>query len=361
MRRAKLSDVTVSVVLPVFNEVAALPELFRRVRRAIETAGTRGEIIFVDDGSYDASPEVLDGLADANHEVRVLHLSRNFGHQAAVQAGLAQAAGDVVLLMDSDMQDAPEALPRMLAEWQAGYDVVYAIRADRQERWWKRCLFATFHRLLSKIANTPIPVDAGNFSLMDARVVREIVQLSEHDRYLPGLRSWVGFRQKGIEIRRDARYDGRPRVSLWGLVRLAKTAIFSFSTFPLALFTLIGYGALTVFLGLAGFALYCRLFTNLAIPGWTSNVLVQSFFGAVNALGISMLGAYVARIYDQVRQRPLYLVERSVNTDHRGETAFARMSAGSDTAVYDRLLQESSALAEMVEASAYAGELPATD
>lgn len=116
MRRAKLSDVTVSVVLPVFNEAAALPELFRRVRRAIETAGTRGEIIFVDDGSYDASPEVLDGLADANHEVRVLHLSRNFGHQAAVQAGLAQAAGDVVLLMDSDMQDAPEALARMLAE-----------------------------------------------------------------------------------------------------------------------------------------------------------------------------------------------------------------------------------------------------
>ena len=250
--------------------------------------------------------------------MRVIHLSRNFGHQAAVQAGLAHAAGDVVLLMDSDMQDAPEALDRFLQEWQAGYDVVYAVRCGRQEALWKRCLFAGFHRTLSAIADTPIPLDAGNFSLIDARVAREIVRLAERDRYLPGLRSWVGFRQKGIEVRRDARYDGRPRVSLRGLWRLAKTAIFSFSTFPLAVFSLIGYSALVRSSALTGYSLFCRLFTDLAVPGWTSHVLIASFFGAVNALGISMLGDYVARIYDQVRARPLYVIDREVRFEHAG-------------------------------------------
>ncbi len=222
-----------------------------------------------------------------------------------MQAGLARATGDVVFLLDSDMQDAPEALPRFLEKWQAGYDVIYAVRTGRRERIWKRFLFAGFYRLLATVANTRIPLDAGNFSLMDARVVREIVRLGEHDRYLPGLRSWVGFRQTGVEVRREARYDGRPRVSLRGLWRLAKTAIFSFSTFPLAVFTFIGCSALATFIVLAGYALFCRLFTDLAVPGWTSHVLIGSFFGAVNALGISMLGAYVARIYDQVAQSPV--------------------------------------------------------
>jgi len=214
--------------------------------------------------------------------------------------------------MDSDLQDSPEAIGRFIAHWQEGYDVVYAIRTDRKERFWKRFLFAAFHRLLSTISATPIPADAGNFSLIDARTVREIVALGERDRYLPGLRSWVGFQQKGIEVRRVARYDKRPRVSLGGLCRLAKTAVFSFSSFPLTLFYLIGFSALLVFLGLGTFALVCRLCTDLTVPGWTSFVLVASFFGAINALGICVLGEYVTRIYDQVRARPLYLVERTV-------------------------------------------------
>lgn len=313
MPRPSFDEILISAVLPVYNEADVLPELFRRVRDAMLKTGARQEIIFVDDGSTDASPRILDELSAEHQQVRVIHLSRNFGHQAAVQAGLAHARGDVVLLLDSDMQDAPEALARFLLQWQAGYDVVYAVRSHRQEPFWKRLLFAGFHRTLSAIANTKIPVDAGNFSLIDARVVREIVRLGERDRYLPGLRSWVGFRQIGIEVRRNARYDGRPRVSLWGLWRLAKTAIFSFSTFPLAVFSLIGYSALAVFAALSIFSLACRLFTDLAVPGWTSYVLIASFFGAVNALGISMLGEYVARIYDQVRGRPMYLVDRTVN------------------------------------------------
>jgi dolichol-phosphate mannosyltransferase len=216
--------------------------------------------------------------------------------------------------------------------------------------------------MLSLVADTPIPIDAGNFSLMDARVVRELVRLGERDRYLPGLRSWVGFRQKGIEVRRQARYDRRPRVSLRGLVRLAKTAVFSFSTFPLTVFSLIGYLALAVFVGLSGYSLFCRLFTDLAVPGWTSMVLVGSFFGAVNALGISMLGGYVARIYDQVRGRPIYLVDRSVNVGHHPEprsTASVHDAATAhDDSVYEQILSSSTELAATAGESARSAHGP---
>ena len=315
--RPPLDQALISIVLPVYNEANVLVELLHRVNRAVASTAARGEILFVDDGSTDGSATILDLLAERHPRVTVVHLSRNFGHQAAVQAGLAHASGDAVMLMDSDLQDSPEAIPRFIAQWQAGYDVVYAIRSERQERLWKRCLFAGFHRLLSAISSTPIPQDAGNFSLIDARVVKEIVSMSERDRYLPGLRSWVGFAQKGIEVRRNPRYDGKPRVSLRGLWRLAKTAIFSFSSLPLTIFYAIGYSALVLFLGLSCYSLFCKLFTSLTVPGWTSNVLVASFFGAVNSLGISMLGEYVMRIYDQVRARPLYLVERVQKSTHR--------------------------------------------
>ena len=310
--RPLVAETLLSVVLPVYNEVKVLRELLGQVRQAISACGVRSEIIFVDDGSTDGSARLLDKLAQKYPEVRVIHFSRNFGHQAAVQAGLRHARGHAVVLMDSDMQDSPDAIGRFLQKWRAGYDVVYAVRVKRKESAPKRLLFATFHQLMAAVATTPIPAEAGNFSLIDARAVRQIVDLSERDRYLPGLRSWIGFRQTGIEVERNARYDAQPRVSLRGLWRLAKTAIFSFSTLPLTIFYLIGYSALAVFLGLGAFSLYCRLFTALAIPGWTSYILSASFFGALNALGISMLGEYVIRIYDQVRARPLYLIDRMV-------------------------------------------------
>jgi dolichol-phosphate mannosyltransferase len=240
-------------------------------------------------------------------------LARNFGHQAAVQAGLANARGHAVILMDSDLQDAPEAIPLFLKEWYAGNDVVYAVRTQRKEMFLKRFLFNAFHWLMSSVASVPIPADAGIFGLIDRRVAKQIVAMGETDRYFPGLRSWVGMRQTGIVVERNARYDEHPRVSMRGLFRLAKTAMFSFSSFPLLVFHVIGAAAAIVFLGLAGFSLFCKLFTNLAIPGWTSYILTGSFFGALNALGISILGEYVIRIYDQVRNRPIYLVDRFVN------------------------------------------------
>jgi dolichol-phosphate mannosyltransferase len=346
-RRPPLPDSLVSIVLPVYNEAVVIRTLVDELSRVIDRCGTTAEFVFVNDGSTDASPEILDALAERRHEVRVIHFSRNFGHQAAVQAGLAHANGDAVVLMDSDLQDAPEAIGKFLARWQEGYDVVYAIRVQRKENPLKRCLFAGFHRLLAGVATTHIPADAGNFGLIDARVVKEIMTLAERDRYLPGLRSWVGFRQVGVQVERNARYDGHPRVSLRGLWRLAKTAIFSFSTLPLSIFYTIGYAALGVFLALSIGCVYVRLFTDLAIPGWTSHILSASFFGALNALGISMLGEYVIRIYDQVRGRPLYIIDRIV--EHKSEPIAPPVLAGVEDwdQAYQDLVDQSAALLEM--------------
>jgi dolichol-phosphate mannosyltransferase len=346
--RPPLSDSLVSIVLPVFNESKVLEKLIAHLQSAVADCATTAEIIFVNDGSSDGSGEILDSLAARHNEVRVVHFSRNFGHQAAVQAGLVQARGDVVLVMDSDMQDSPDAIGKLLTKWQEGYDVVYAIRVSRKEAWWKRCLFNGFHKLLARVATTRIPADAGNFGLMDARVARQVITLAERDRYLPGLRSWVGFRQTGVEVERHERYDDKPRVSLRGLWRLAKTAIFSFSTLPLSIFYAIGYGALALFVVLATVSVYCRLFTDLAIPGWTSHILSASFFGALNALGISMLGEYVIRIYDQVRSRPLYIIDRVVEykSEPVAPPCLANVEQWDET--YDDLLTESKGLLDMV-------------
>jgi polyisoprenyl-phosphate glycosyltransferase len=311
--RPVLRESLVSVVLPVYNEANVLPTLLESVVASLASCGCRFEIVFVNDGSTDGSGAILDRFAATDERVGVVHLSRNFGHQAAVQTGLSHCLGDAVVVMDSDMQDAPEAIGQFLEAWQAGYDVVYAIRVNRKESVVKRLLFKAFHYLLARITPIRIPADAGNFGLLDRRVARLLSELAECDRYYPGLRCWVGFRQIGVVVERNARYDGNPRVSLRGLFRLAKTAIFSFSSLPLAIFQVFGAAASAVFLGVSGFALFCKLFTDLAIPGWTSHVLVGSFFGAVNSLGIAILGEYVIRIYDQVRGRPMYLVDRTVN------------------------------------------------
>jgi dolichol-phosphate mannosyltransferase len=308
-------NVMLSIVLPVFNEEHALLTLHERVTAAARSCGVRYEIIVVNDGSTDGGPRVLDALAAQDPKVRVIHLSRNFGHQAAVHAGLVHSTGDAVVLMDADLQDDPQAITRFLTAWRSGYDVVYALRTQRKEAAWKRFLFSAFHRLLSRAAVVEIPPHAGNFSLMDRTVVRHVVALAERDRYLPGLRSWVGFRQTGVPVERLARYDQRPRVSLRGLIKLAKTALFSFSQCPLAVFHAVGCVLLLAFVGVATYSACRALGTEAVAPDWASPLLTASFFGALNALGISILGEYLVRIYDQVRSRPIFVVQRRVNFD----------------------------------------------
>ena len=303
--------VRISVVIPAWNECEILEQLATELHAAL--GDQPAEFIFVNDGSSDGSATLLDRLAQDDQRIRVLHLSRNFGHQAAILAGLRHAQGDAVVLMDADMQDRPSAIKKMIAKWEEGYEVVYAKRVARKEGPVKRALFHSFYRVLNAISNTPMPTDAGNFGLVDRRVAELIAHTIERDRYYAGLRRWMGFRQVGIEVERDARYAGRARVSLGGLFRLAKSAIFSFSTMPLTVFYVIAAVSTLVFIGLASFTLFHRLVTGLAIPGWTSTIMTACFFGALNALGIGILGEYVTRIYDQVRARPQFIVDRAVN------------------------------------------------
>jgi polyisoprenyl-phosphate glycosyltransferase len=304
---------TVSVVLPVFNEVAVLAELNETLQNALAETGYDFEIVFVNDGSIDGSTELLDEIASEYSNVRVIHFSRNFGHQSALQAGLTAARGDAVIIMDSDLQDGTDAIPLFLAKWEEGFQVVYAIREKRKENIVKRMLFFGFYRLLNAVSSQDIPCDAGNFGLIDRRVANHIVHLPEQSRFYPGLRHWVGFNQCGVVVERHERHDGQPRVSFWGLLRLARTAVFSFSTLPLMLFYAVAVISMVVCMGLTGFTLYHKVFTQLAIPGWASGVITASFFGTLNALGIAVLGEYVVRIFDQVRARPQFIIERTVN------------------------------------------------
>ncbi|MDG1894693.1 MAG: glycosyltransferase family 2 protein [Fuerstiella sp.] len=320
----------VSVVMPIFNEAANLRQLTDAVRDALQDCCRACEIVYVNDGSTDGSRELLDGLAGQDERIVVVHLSRNFGHQPAVHAGLEQARGNVVILMDSDLQDDPGAITKFLTQWESGFDVVYAQRVNRKESLPKRVLFHGFYRVLNAVAESRIPDDAGNFSLMDRSVVDAMLSLPERDRYLPGLRSWTGFRQTGIPVERLARHDDNPRVSLLGLFKLAKTAIFSFSSFPLTLFYGIAAASSVVCLSAVGFVLYHKALTGFAIPGWTSIIITASFFGALNAFGIIVLGEYVIRIYDQVRARPIYVT----NEVRNGLAATAQRPGGGRRGVH---------------------------
>lgn len=303
----------ISLVLPVFNEIAILDTLRSSLDRSMCSIGVDWEIIFVNDGSTDGSGRVLSHFARTFPHIKTIHLSRNFGHQAAIHAGLSHCEGDAAIIMDSDMQDDPTRLSKFIDAWREGYDVVYAVREKRKEAWWKNFLFLSFYRLLNQIADIRIPQDAGAFSLLDRRAIDEVLRLKEVERFFPGLRSWIGFQQKGVVIERCARHDDKPRVSLWQLFRLAQSAIFGFSRFPLFIFYAISIASLTVSLSCLTYALISKWYTGLAIPGWASTTTLASFFGGLNALGIAVLGEYVIRIHHQVLGRPTFVVDQVIS------------------------------------------------
>lgn len=313
-RRAEL----LSVVLPVYNEAAILQELTDSLCANLNDLGRSGgpgdyEIIYINDGSTDGSDKLLDELAATNQKIRVVHFSRNFGHQPAVHAGLKHARGDAVVLMDSDMQDDPQAVGKMLTEWERGFDVVYAVRTKRKESLVKRTLFHSFYRLMNRVGSINVPMDAGNFGLLDRAVVNNILAVGDHERYLPGIRSWVGFRQTGVEVERLARHDETPRVSVWQLFRLAKSAIFGFSRAPMAAFSWCAGIMAATFVALFAATATCSLY-SVTVPTWMTTLATTSFFAALNAVGIAIVGEYVVRIHDQVRNRPRYIVARTTNT-----------------------------------------------
>jgi glycosyltransferase involved in cell wall biosynthesis len=296
-----------SIVIPVLNEAATLPELIRRIGRAVPEE-VDYEIIFVNDGSTDPTGELLRSFAREDKRIKSLHFARNFGHQAAFAAGLDAAAGDAVLLMDGDLQDAPEMIPAFLARWREGYEVVYAVRIRRQEGWLKRLGYKTFYRMLAAISQVETPLDSGDFSLMDRRAVDILKAMPEQPRFLRGLRSWVGFRQTGVEVWRDPRYAGRSKYTLRRLMRLAFDGFFSLSYRPLQLASFMGLMAAAVALLLAVALMILKVVHGIPLLGWTSLMVGVLFLGGVQLICLGILGEYVARIYDETRGRPPYVI-----------------------------------------------------
>jgi polyisoprenyl-phosphate glycosyltransferase len=300
---------TISVIFPVYNERETLQELKARLTPVLEERVDGSfEVLFVDDGSRDGSDLIIDGFHERDPRFKAIHFSRNFGHQAALQAGLDASAGDAVVLMDADLQDPPEVLEQFIKHWKQGYDVVYAVRRKRKEGVWKRAAYAVFYRTMKALAEIDVPLDAGDFCLMDRRVVDTLVSLKERNRFLRGLRSWVGFRQIGVEYERNARHAGEPKFTLRKLVRLALSGYIGFSAAPLRMATWLGLiAALTGFL-VAVFTLYTKLAGIYSPRGWASTLAVTMFIGGVQLLMLGVIGEYLSRVYDEVRQRPLYIV-----------------------------------------------------
>jgi dolichol-phosphate mannosyltransferase len=305
-----------SVGIPVFNEEETIPELGRRLTQVLNElerdGGRRGEVILVNDGSRDRSLVLMRQLAEADPRFKVIDFSRNFGHQAALLAALHRSSGKAVILIDGDLQDPPELIPRMLDEWRRGYQVVFAVRRKRKEGVLKRSAYALYYRVLRSLAYVPIPADSGDFSLMDRRVVDLIISMPERNKFLRGLRAWAGFSQGSIEYERDARFAGEPKYTLAKLFRLALDGLISYSFIPLRLAYVAGFIVAMGSFALAGVYFVMRLFLDVEIPkGFTTLAILILFLGGIQLLSIGLIGEYLGRIYDEVKSRPEY-VEREV-------------------------------------------------
>ena len=300
-----------SMVLPVYNEARTLRDFFGELVSVVEPLGFEIEAVFVNDGSNDNSLAVMREIKEeigSRIEVLVLDFARNFGHQAAVTAGIEHTSGDVVLIMDTDMQDDPAVIPAMVEKWRAGAEVIFATRTSRREPLVVRFLFSAYYRVFSSITPIEIPHAAGNFGLIDRRVAEEIRHLPEHNRYYPGLRAWVGFRQDGVDAPRRGRSGGSSRVGLMGLAELAFDAFFGFSALPLRL--AFAAAVLLALAGVVGIAVifYIKLFTDLAVTMWSSIMTLIIFTASAQFFLIGLLGEYIARIYTEVKNRPHYII-----------------------------------------------------
>lgn len=323
----------ISIVIPVLNEEETLSELRHRLLKASEAWGDTFEVILVDDGSTDRTPAILRDLHASDPRFKVVRLSRNFGHQVAISAGLHYASGDAVAVMDADLQDGPDELTQLLAKWREGYEVVYAIRRRRKENVFKQAAYWGFYRLLGWASSIRIPLDSGDFSVMDRRVVDVLNAMPERSRFVRGLRSWIGFHQIGIECERNARFAGEVKYTLGKLMKLALDGLINFSERPLQLLSVTGFSiASLAFVGmlysfisrLAGISLFGLKPADT--PGWTSLILVILFLGGVQLIGLGIIGEYLGRMYGEVKRRPLYVVREDFGfadtrkkTEHLGQ------------------------------------------
>ncbi len=300
--------VVLSAVVPLCDEAENLPELYSRLTAVYSDLGLDYELVFVNDGSRDATPQLLDALVEADPHVVVLHLSRNFGHQAALSAGLDFARGEAVVALDGDLQDPPEVVPELLERWREGYDVVYAVRTKRKESRLKRLGYFVFYRLLRRLSDTDVPLDAGDFCLLDRRALDAMNRLPERSRFVRGLRAFVGFRQIGVRYERDARHAGQAKYTLKKLCALALDGVVSFSSFPVKLLGWLAAGSAIAAVGTLGGMLGNWLVANVEPAGWL--VVLAVLFGlfAAQFACLGLLGLYLLKVFTEVKQRPPYII-----------------------------------------------------
>jgi len=310
------ADATVSIIVPFLNEEENLPELYTRLSAVFEGRSEMAELIFVDDGSTDGSFQCLEKLRTVDPSIRILQLSRNFGHQAAITAGIDHVTGDAAVIMDADLQDPPEVLPNLLAKWHEGFEVVYAVRRKREgEGFCKKLLAAGFYRIFRQLCSVDVPVDAGDFRLIDRSVVDALSGMRESHRYMRGMVSWIGFRQCAVEYDRAARLAGETKYPVLKSLKLAWDGITSFSAKPLQWMMNLGLIVALISALLAFRIIWLKLSGDGAlVSGWASLSVLILFLGGVQLAAIGLLGQYVSRVFDEAKGRPLYIL-RDNGTD----------------------------------------------
>ena len=311
-----MTNTRYSIIAPCYNEEGNLPELFRRIREIMEQTGETWELVLINDGSIDRTPEIMRELHTTDSRVHYVDFARNFGHQIAVTAGIDYAQGDAVIIIDADLQDPPELILEMIEKWQEGYEVVYAVRTERKgEGWFKLFTAKLFYRLIYRITDVDIPLDTGDFRLMDRKVVDALKQMKERHRFIRGMTSWVGFKQTGVYYTREERFAGETKYPFRRMFKFALDAVTSFSFFPLQMAMYLGFiiaglsalGVLGVIIG--------RLFGNQAFFGQATTLVMVLFLGGVQLISLGIIGEYLGRIYDEVKGRPMYVVNEAVGFD----------------------------------------------
>lgn len=304
--------ITYSVIAPIYNEKENLPELHRRVKEVMDSTGEPWELILVDDGSSDNSTDIIRALAKEDKCVRPVIFARNFGHQVAVTAGLDYSRGNAVIIIDADLQDPPELILEMAKKWKEGYEVVYAVRAEREgESWFKLWTASLFYRLISRITDVKIPLDTGDFRLMDRKVVDVMNDMRERHRFLRGMSAWVGFKQIGVEYKRAARIAGETKYPFRKMFRLALNAITGFSYFPLQVATFFGFASAGIAILAIPFVVYMRVTGSGAFFGQATTLIAVLFLGGVQLICVGILGEYIGRLYDEAKGRPLYITREA--------------------------------------------------